>query len=316
MNLAFYGPSQKAASGGDYLNSYLLQGLAQHGCHITAKNTLQQKSAADETALVDGILWQQIKQPIAKRQIAICHGPISGQEREFYHRCHGVVFVSKALADKAKQLFGPMNQSFVLDAAAWQFPWKQRFPKKELRLAQIGRWDENKGQLQLVAGMEDWHRRKPAFHWHLTLVGNKDHNTLYSEKVMSIVKRLPENRVTILGEIPPSKLTNIYQQIDVVIVSSQYESLSLVALEAASHGALVLAWGRGGIRRLIAQGAGLLLSKPEELPKILGQLYYQREYLRRLQQRSYRFAARLPTWDKESSRLMTWLDTQSQHKEL
>lgn len=87
------------------------------------------------------------------------------------------------------------------------------------------------------------------------------------QHIQSVVNRLGlHNRVRLIGEVPTAMLTHLYSSADIfvmpnVIVPGDVEGFGFVAVEAASHGALVISSNTQGIPSAIHDGRnGMLLA--------------------------------------------------------
>jgi len=67
-------------------------------------------------------------------------------------------------------------------------------------------------------------------------------------------------KVLFLGETPYGELPSVYAAADVKVISSDYESFCFAAIEAMSTGLPVLTTDCGWVPKLVADGAGLVVS--------------------------------------------------------
>ena len=96
-----------------------------------------------------------------------------------------------------------------------------------------------------------------------------------------------QGSVQFYGVVSRSALENLYQNSDIVIMPSRYESFGLVAIEAMSAGKPVIALRVGGLKEVIVDTVdGYLVDESpnsaEEIAKHIMDLYYDRALLRRL----------------------------------
>lgn len=77
------------------------------------------------------------------------------------------------------------------------------------------------------------------------------------------------NRVRFLGLIPPNDVPALFKRVDVMVISSHYETFGVVAAEALTAGLPVIATKCGGPECIVHQGDGLLV--PPNNPEALAQ---------------------------------------------
>jgi len=80
-------------------------------------------------------------------------------------------------------------------------------------------------------------------------------------------------KVRFLGLIAPEKVPQLLSEIDVMVVSSHYETFGVVAAEALTAGVPVIATRCGGPECIVQEGDGLLV--PPKQPLVLGQAIQQ-----------------------------------------
>jgi len=72
----------------------------------------------------------------------------------------------------------------------------------------------------------------------------------------SLIRRLGlEARVTLLGHVPRNQMDSLYEQADVVVLTSRSEGIPLVLMEAMARGKIVLAPDITGIPELVIAGS-------------------------------------------------------------
>lgn len=79
------------------------------------------------------------------------------------------------------------------------------------------------------------------------------------------------DKVRLPGLIPPDEVPALLQEVDVMVISSHYETFGVVAAEALMAGLPVIATRCGGPECIVAEGDGLLVppKQPEELAKAM-----------------------------------------------
>jgi len=120
-------------------------------------------------------------------------------------------------------------------------------------LAVIGSICPNKGQLLAVEALATL--RASGHPVTLKLVGPSDDLEYAASVQRAALERGLERYVEFVGE----RSENLYRDIDIVLIPSQEETFSLVALEAMAEGVLVVAANTGGIPEVVQDGkTGLL----------------------------------------------------------
>lgn len=114
------------------------------------------------------------------------------------------------------------------------------------RLIFVGRLDGDKRPLHALEVfervLEQWHTGTMHF------IGAGPHRTEIESESSA---RGYRERVVVHGYMRGGDLEAAYNEADLVVIASQYESLSLVALEAASRGCPIVAYDVGGIGEVL-----------------------------------------------------------------
>lgn len=120
----------------------------------------------------------------------------------------------------------------------------------------------NKGQLDLIHAFSA--RVKGGLDAELWLAGDGP----IRQKLERITVSLGiKERVKFLGMVNPKDVPNLFSEVDVLVVSSHYETFGVVAAEALMAGVPVIATKCGGPECIVTDGDGLLVEpkNPEEL---------------------------------------------------
>lgn len=108
----------------------------------------------------------------------------------------------------------------------------------------------------------------------LHIYGRQDISPAYMERLTKLIDQ--DARISFLGPFPPNQRSQIYQQIDLLVVPSVVpETFSLVAREALLHHKPVIASRLGALNEVISdQQNGFLFSPndPDELTRILSRI--------------------------------------------
>lgn len=131
----------------------------------------------------------------------------------------------------------------------------------------VGRWSHEKGYDMLV---EAWsYIANKHKEWKLKIIGSKDDLTYYNEVKNKIIKYNIEESIEILGAT--DKIMNEYDNADIFVLSSRFEGLPMVLLEAMSRGVASVSFDcPTGPRDIIVNGYNGFLVKANDV-KILSQ---------------------------------------------
>jgi len=110
------------------------------------------------------------------------------------------------------------------------------------------------------------------------------------------------DRVCLTGWLSDKVLGPLYRAADAVIVPSRYEPFGMVALEAASCGALVIASRTGGLSEIIERSDGSILGaapeSPVELFGLVRRVIEDPDEARRLAERARAHVVETYSWQR------------------
>ncbi|HEY9676708.1 MAG TPA: glycosyltransferase [Drouetiella sp.] len=154
-------------------------------------------------------------------------------------------------------------------------------PSNELRIGFIGTIFEHKGLDLLVKAFQKFDAKTSAV---LKIYGNIDQFPEYGKTIQALINQNPRN-IELCGTFPNSKLGEVFEGIDVLVVPSRwYENTPLVIQSALATKTPVVATDLGGMSELVKHETnGLLfeLNDFESLHKQLKRLADDRELLKR-----------------------------------
>lgn len=176
------------------------------------------------------------------------------------------IAVSPSLVDFLSKQF-----SFSKGAWAWvpnvvadrfNEPDDKRRLERPIRFLNLALMTENKGQLDLIEAFKIVVDSDPSAE--LLLGGDGPIRPALKEKANSFGIA---GNVNFLGMVPPANVPYLLGEIDIVVISSHYETFGVVAAEALMAGVPVVATRCGGPQCIVEQGDGFLVAvgNPQEL---------------------------------------------------
>ncbi len=175
--------------------------------------------------------------------------------------CDGAIFVSKALMKEGKH-YKIMSKRIIPNGVDIEV--FRNSPIKESNILFIGRFSLEKGIDALPSMMENAMRFKDAT---FTIVCPYRYMPSDLKKIRSVLKRLEQKfkgRVQIIETAQPQeKLKELYQDCQIYIQPSKYESFGLCILEAMAVGRPVIAFNVGGIPEVIGD-CGILVNNKKD----------------------------------------------------
>lgn len=167
-------------------------------------------------------------------------------------------FVTQAACDVFRTKFNwPERQLVVIENGVYIPTGISRAPAHPLRFGSVGRMIELKGQkhlLQSIAGLAARYGDKTRELFELHFYGSGPLEQELKEQAAGIAGAAIEFH----GEV--SDISSIYNNLDVLIVASETEGLSMVIIEAMAHGVPVIATRVGGNPTLVMQNkSGILV---------------------------------------------------------
>lgn len=131
-----------------------------------------------------------------------------------------------------------------------------------LRFLNLALMTENKGQLDLINAFSTFF--KSTVDAELWLAGDGPIRNQLEEKAKDLGIA---DKVKFIGLVEPSKVPELLESVDVMVVSSHYETFGMVAAEALMAGLPVIATRCGGPECIVEAGDGVLVApkSPDEL---------------------------------------------------
>ncbi|HEX7386763.1 MAG TPA: glycosyltransferase family 4 protein [Castellaniella sp.] len=158
-----------------------------------------------------------------------------------------------------------------------------------------------KGHLVLVealAGLRD-------LAWQCNCVGDLQRDPACAEAVrLAIGHHRLQDRVRLLGTLPPAALATTYDRAQVFVLPSYYEGYGMVVAEALAHGLPIVATSGGALVQTVPEGAGLLVPPGDvaALTDALRQVLVDYRLRHALQTEAARVGGALASWDAQGAR--------------
>lgn len=146
-----------------------------------------------------------------------------------------------------------------------RFPLKKGDPAQlhqPIRLLYSGQLHEYKGTHLTLAALQQFNKKSPGTYT-LTIAGKGPEQ--YTQHLQKQAKKLGiESIITFAGAIPRDEMSSIYQNHDILLVTSLWqEPFGLTHLEAMSSGTPVISTFRGGMKEFLVHGEVCLVFDPD-----------------------------------------------------
>ncbi|RBP20319.1 glycosyltransferase involved in cell wall biosynthesis [Marinobacter pelagius] len=169
-----------------------------------------------------------------------------------------------------KFAFSKDHWKWIPNVVADRFKTPESFERKDrpVRFLNLALMTPKKGQFDLI---EAFHAvAQQGLSAELWLAGD---GPIRAELKRRAVNLGIEDRVRFLGLIAPGSVPKLLSEIDVMVVSSHYETFGVVAAEALMAGVPVIATRCGGPECIVEEGDGFLV--PPKDPAVLGKAMQQ-----------------------------------------
>lgn len=160
-----------------------------------------------------------------------------------------------------------------------------------------------KGHLVLIEALASL----AGLDWRLTCAGSTTRDPAAASAVRAAIARYGlEERVELVGEMPPGALGTLYRSADVFVLPSFYEGYGMALAEALAHGLPVVGTDAGAIPSTVPGEAGILVppGNARALADALRRLLTQEGETARLREGARRAARNLPDWSRQASRFL------------
>jgi glycosyltransferase involved in cell wall biosynthesis len=178
------------------------------------------------------------------------------------------------LDDKSRIEIVPYGIEPVSQEQIRPFPYHS--PPEKLTVLYVGRLEKRKGIQDLFAAIPHVIQRVPNVEFIIAGADNSIHDGFQHRTGMDYFtffsKSYPESlpRVRFLGEVSEEQLNSLYQNCDLFVAPSLYESFGLIYLEAMNYAKPVIGCRAGGIPEVVNDGVTGRLVDPNS-PKQLAE---------------------------------------------
>lgn len=191
--------------------------------------------------------------------------------------------------------------------ATFRTPVPTRGAHPPPRLLTVANLQPGKGLLELVEALEGL----MDVSWTWTLVGGTDLAPDHADVVLEGIRTSPvADRTTLRGTLPPDELRRLYDESDVFVLPSHFETCSMATREAMARGLPVVAYDVGGLSENLGRAsAGHLVSTTasDALRPPLRSLLTDPSARRRMGKNAREQSERFPTWDEAGRRIRAFL---------
>lgn len=317
MEIAVARPGLECPTGGTRYDRALIEALRERGDHVEEVVVPRWRwrptsiDHGDVDALVVDGLCAPVSWPERTAQPLVCglvHLLGDGSrrrwlaERRFLSRIDAAVCPSE---DTRRRVTGRTAIPATVAPPAGRMGEPAGTPRDEaptLRVAHVGALVPRKGQLTLLAALEEL-----TGDWRAVVVGSLRADPAYARAVTQSAG----DRVTVTGAVSDTDVEDVLAWADVVAVPSRRESFGMVYLEAMERAAVPVGSPVGGATELIDHGQNGLLVPPDDpgqLAVILERLATEDGLRCRLAEGALQTAAAHPTWSETARRVRSFLE--------
>jgi glycosyltransferase involved in cell wall biosynthesis len=273
----------QAGTGGYVYDRRIIEGLRARGWQVTVHaldGGLPGPSIAalertdrvlaglpDETlVIIDGLALSAISAALRAHAtrlalVALMHRPLGSEEerRALQSVRHAVITGQSIHAVLCGQGMDPERISLV-EPGTDPAPLTHRTAGEAVRLLCVANLLPDKGHERLIEALAPLARRC----WQLTCVGSLTRSPVTVQRLRAQLQRTGlAERVALVGEVDAARVTHFYQDADVFVLATRFESYGMAVAEAVAHGLPVIGTRTGAIPELVGADAGIIVG-PED----------------------------------------------------
>lgn len=222
--------------------------------------------------------------------------------KPLFRKCRGILYLTKEEKRLVNRVFHNEDVPSIIGGCGIDIP--ETIDREYMRkqgidnyVVYVGRLDAAKGCKTLFRYFADY-RRKYSEDLHLVLVGKGD------------VKVPTDPYIHALGFVSEKAKVDVVGGAKALILPSQFESLSMVVLEAMAEKMPVLVNGKCEVTKehCIQSGAGLYYTNEEEFERSLHQLVTDAKLRGRMGENGVQYIKNTYSWNVVISQLMNFMD--------
>ena len=192
----------------------------------------------------------------------------------------------------------------------------QRQNDGSVKILTVSSLINGKGMIELLSILEDL----SDLHWTWQIVGetrlDENFSATFKERIQKSTVR---TRIILTGAVDQKKLAENYRQSDIFITPSQFESCSMVTMEAMAASLPILAYAVGGLSELVqVEKNGFLVDNfdRDNFKRALVRLIQDADLRQRFGRMSQTFSRKFPGWEESMDKLKSFLTNFVSSKQL
>jgi len=234
-------------------------------------------------------------------------GPEGEKERENLSHFDGFVVTSRYSKRQLTSAGIPAKNIVVIQPGINERSWIKRKPRMVVQLLTVSSIFPGKGLPEFLNVLDNL----SDLPWQWILVGEDKLDPEFTMKFLGQVSnsRL-KNRIQILGPLSQFNLFQLYKQGDIFVLNSQFESCSMVTMEAMSFGLAVLANQVGGLQELVISrenGYLVALGDTDQFSKVLRKLISEPELRISLGEKAFQSSRTFQSWRESTDTLVAFI---------
>jgi glycosyltransferase involved in cell wall biosynthesis len=272
----------------------------------------------DAVILFDGLAFsalpveivRNIRQPI----VAIVHhplsfepGPSAGRQRELKASeiaalafAKTVVVSSPTTRTVLSQEFGVSTEHIVIAVPGTIEVPRAHSSGSTPSLLSVGAISPRKGYDILIDALARIAERP----WQATIVGTRERDPATAAAIASTIsERKLSRRIAMAGQVDDQRLSELYDQADLFVLSSRYEGYGMVLAEALARGLPIVTTTGGAAAETAPDGTALKVPPGDAvaLASAIARMLDEPTLRRRIADESWRVGQTLPGWDQTTA---------------